>query len=99
MDKVIEIANRAVADYGFRQAVLYGADDIARRWELTVDERSVLEGPVLERLGALPIPVSTTEATAIASPWVSKSGLAMTSGADGRLAPGSKRSSSRPLPR
>ena len=57
MDKVIEIANRAVADYGFRQAVLYGADEIARRWELTVDERSVLEGPVLERLEALPIPV------------------------------------------
>ena len=57
MDKVIEIANRAVADYGFRQAVLYGADEIARRWELTQDERSVLEGPVLERLGALPIPV------------------------------------------
>ncbi len=55
MDKVIEIANRAVADYGFRQAVLYGADEIARRWELTQDERSVLEGPVLERLGALPI--------------------------------------------
>ena len=35
MDKVIEIANRAVADYGFRQAVLYGAGEIARRWELT----------------------------------------------------------------
>ncbi len=57
MEKVIEIANRAVADYGFRQAVLYGADDIARRWELTRDERAVLEGPVLERLGALPVPV------------------------------------------
>ena len=40
MDKVIEIANRAVADYGFRQAVLYGVDDIARRWDLTVDERA-----------------------------------------------------------
>ena len=57
MDKVIEIANRAVADYGFRQAVLYGAEDIARRWDLTQDERVVLEGPVLERLGTLPIPV------------------------------------------
>ena len=57
MDKVIEIANRAVADYGFRQAVLYGADEIARRWELTQDERTVLEGPVLERLAALPVPV------------------------------------------
>ena len=35
MEKLIDIANRAVADYGFRQAVLYGAADIARRWELT----------------------------------------------------------------
>ena len=57
MDKVIEIADRAVADYGFRQAVLYGADDVARRWELSDQEKSVLETTVLRRLGALPIPV------------------------------------------
>ena len=61
MDKVIEITNRAVADYGFRQAVLYGADDIARRWELTDQERSVLEGTVLAPLGALPIPVQPAD--------------------------------------
>ena len=57
MDKVIEIADRAVADYGFRQAVLYGADDVARRWELSDQETSVLETTVVQRLGALPIPV------------------------------------------
>jgi len=57
MDKVIEITDRAVADYGFRQAVLYGVDDIARRWDLTDQERSVLEGTVLAPLGDLPIPV------------------------------------------
>ena len=57
MDKLIEIADRAVADYGFRQAVLYGAGDIALRWELTDQERAVLEGAVLQRLGALPVPV------------------------------------------
>ena len=57
MDKVIQIADRAVADYGFRQAVLYGAGDIARRWELSDQERAVLEGTVLERLRALPVPV------------------------------------------
>ena len=57
MDKVIEIADRAVADYGFRQAVLYGADDVARRWDLSDQETSVLETTVLERLSALPIPV------------------------------------------
>ena len=61
MDKVIEITNRAVADYGFRQAVLYGVDDIARRWDLTDQERSVLEGTVLAPLGALPVPVQPAD--------------------------------------
>ena len=61
MDKLIEIASRAVADYGFRQAVLYGADDLARRWELSVQERVVLEGTVLERLSGLPIPVQPAD--------------------------------------
>ena len=38
MEKVIEITNRAVADYGFRLAVLYGSEDIARRWDLSEPE-------------------------------------------------------------
>ena len=61
MDKVIEIADRAVADYGFRQAVLYGADDISRRWELSDQERSVLEGTLIQQLSALPIPVQPAD--------------------------------------
>ena len=61
MDKLIEIADRAVADYGFRQAVLYGADDISRRWELSEQERSVLEGTVIQQLSALPIPVQPAD--------------------------------------
>ena len=61
MDKVIEIADRAVADYGFRQAVLYGADDISRRWELSDQERSVLEGTLIQQLSALPIPVQPVD--------------------------------------
>lgn len=61
MEKVIEISDRAVADYGFRQAVLYGADDVSRRWGLSDQERSVLEGIVVEALGALPIPVQPAD--------------------------------------
>ena len=57
MEKLIDIATRAVADYGFRQAVLYGASDIARRWELSEEETALLSGPVLSELSALPIPV------------------------------------------
>ena len=64
MDKVIEIADRAVADYGFRQAVLYGADDVARRWELSDQETSVLETTVVQRLSALPIPVQPEDVPA-----------------------------------
>ena len=61
MDKLIDIANRAVADYGFRQAVLYGAADIARRWELTEEETAILSGPVLAQLSALPTPVQPAD--------------------------------------
>ncbi len=57
MDKLIDIASRAVADYGFRQAVLYGSADIARRWELSEEETALLTGPVLAELSALPVPV------------------------------------------
>ncbi len=61
MDKLIDIASRAVADYGFRQAVLYGAGDIARRWSLTEEEAALLSGPVLAELSALPIPVQPAD--------------------------------------
>ena len=57
MDKLIEIANRAVADYGFRQAVLYGAEDVGRRAGFTQQEQAILEGTILDLLAALPIPV------------------------------------------
>ena len=57
MYKLIDIASRAVADYGFRQAVLYGVADIARRWSLSEEEAALLSGPVLAELNALPIPV------------------------------------------
>ncbi len=57
MEKLIEITNRAVADYGFRQAVLYGADDFARRSGLSEEETAVLHGTVLELLAKLPVPI------------------------------------------
>ena len=57
MEKLISIANRAVADYGFRQTVLYGAEDIAQRAGFSTQEQEILAGTVLEFLAALPIPV------------------------------------------
>ena len=64
MDKVIEISNRAVADYGFRLAVLYGAADIAQRWELSERQRALLETTALELLAALPNPVEPAQVAA-----------------------------------
>ena len=61
MDKLIDIVNRAVADYGFRQAVLYGSAEIARRWLLTDAEAAILSGTVLSELSALPIPVQPAD--------------------------------------
>ena len=57
MEKLIDIAKRAVADYGFRQSVMYGAEDIAHRAGFSQQEQDVLAGTVLEFLAALPIPV------------------------------------------
>ena len=57
MDKLIDIAKRAVADYGFRQSVMYGAEDIAQRAGFSQREQEILAGTVLEFLAALPVPV------------------------------------------
>ena len=57
MEALVEIANKAIADYGFRQVVLWSPDDIIAQWGLSSQEAQVLQGPVLKALGALPIPV------------------------------------------
>ncbi len=57
MEKLIDIAKRAVADYGFRQSVMYGTEDIAQRAGFSQQEQDILAGTVLEFLAALPIPV------------------------------------------
>lgn len=61
MEKLIDIANRAVADYGFRQAVLYGAEDVGRRAGFTQQEQAILDGTVVDLLAALPIPVQPAD--------------------------------------
>ena len=57
VDKLIDIANRAVADYGFRQAVLYGSADVAMKSGLSDREAAILKETLLELLAALPVPV------------------------------------------
>jgi hypothetical protein len=57
VDKLIDITNRAVADYGFRLAVLYGSADVAIKSGLSDREAAILKETVLELLAALPVPV------------------------------------------
>ena len=61
MDKLIEIANRAAADYGFRQIVQWSPDDIVDQWGLSEKEADVLKGPVKQALDGLPIPVEPND--------------------------------------
>ena len=61
MDKLIEIANRAAEDYGFRQIVQWSPDDIVAQWGLSEKEANVLKGPVKQALDGLPIPVEPND--------------------------------------
>ena len=57
MSSLREISDRAVADFGFRQAVMWNPDDVAERWNLSDKEREVLNDVLGPELEALPNPV------------------------------------------
>ena len=61
MGPLIEIADKAIEDYGFRQIVLWSPEDVAAEWGLSVEEARALEGPVRRALEAMPIPVEPAE--------------------------------------
>ena len=61
VDALLEVTAKAVADYGFRQAVLWSGSEIADQWGLSIAETQVLLGPVLEALRALPVPVEPAD--------------------------------------
>ena len=61
MDKLIEITNKAVADYGFRQIVQWSPEDIVAQWQLSAREAEILTGVIKDELDRLPIPVEPTE--------------------------------------
>jgi hypothetical protein len=57
MDKLIEIANKSIADYGFRQIVQWSPEDVIAQWRLSPHEAEILQGPIKAELDRLPIPV------------------------------------------
>ena len=65
MDKLKEIAKRAVEDYGFRQIAQWSPDDLVEQWGLSPDEAQVLKGPLKEQIDALPVPVEPADYGAV----------------------------------
>ena len=54
---LVEIINRAVADYGFRLAVIWGTEDVAEGFGLAPREKRVLAELITPELQRLPNPV------------------------------------------
>ena len=50
MEKLIEITNKAVADYGFRQIVQWSPEDIVAQWQLSTREAEILSGVIKDEL-------------------------------------------------
>ena len=61
MSNLSEVVNRAIADYGFRQGVVWGAEAVARQWGLSERELAVLQDTLIPELEALPIPVEPAD--------------------------------------
>ncbi len=65
MDKLKEIAKRAVEDYGFRQIAQWSPDDLVEQWDLSPTEAQVLKGPLKDEIDQLPIPVEPSDYHAV----------------------------------
>ena len=61
MSNLSEVVNRAIADYGFRQGVVWGAEAVTRQWGLSERELAVLQDTLIPELEALPIPVEPAD--------------------------------------
>ena len=65
METLRELIEMAVADYGFRLAVMWGPDDVIAMSSLTDEEASVLKRDLLPELKALPDPVEPADRPAV----------------------------------
>lgn len=60
-----EIIDRAVADYGFRLAVMWGTEDVIAGSDLSSGEAAVLRDLVVPELKKLPNPVEPADHAAV----------------------------------
>ncbi len=61
-----EIIHRAVADYGFRLAVMWGTEDVATGFGLDAHQAGVLTEVIVPELMKLPNPVEPDDQPAVA---------------------------------
>jgi len=61
VDELLEIAKRAVEDYGFRQVAQWSPDDLVTECHLSSQQAGVLKGPLKDELDQLPIPVEPAD--------------------------------------
>ncbi|MBM3924715.1 MAG: hypothetical protein FJ320_01800 [SAR202 cluster bacterium] len=57
MNKLTEIANKAIEDYGFRQTAMWSPEDVSAMWKLNAKESKVMKGVLASELEKLPVPV------------------------------------------
>lgn len=55
------LVEKAIADYGFRQALLWGTDEVLAAWELPAAEAAAVRSRLLPAVEALPVPVEPAE--------------------------------------
>jgi len=57
MEKLTQIVNKAIEDYGFRQTAMWSPDDVSSMWKLNAKEAKVMKAVVAPALEKLPVPV------------------------------------------
>ena len=63
------VTHKAVADAGFRQAVVWSPADVGRRYGLTTGEVAFLERELIPRLRRLPVPIEPADLPANLEPF------------------------------
>ncbi|PZC48519.1 MAG: hypothetical protein DK304_001389 [Chloroflexi bacterium] len=62
-----DIIDKAVADYGFRLAVMHGVDDVIAASDLSDAEATALRGKIVPELKTLPDPVEPADRPSVQS--------------------------------
>lgn len=60
-EDMIQITNKSIADYGFRQAVVWSPEDIIDSWGLDEAEADLLTTRIIPKLKDLPVPVEPAD--------------------------------------